>query len=74
MVPPPSINRATGGSARVSSKAYFEAEAATQQRPKILFIGDSISNHANFKVLANAKEAEIVTAKAYSSIYNDVSK
>ena len=40
--------------------------------PKILFVGDSISAHANINVLADATQSDIVTAKAYSAVYDDV--
>ena len=41
--------------------------------PKILFIGDSISGHADINVLANATQSNIVTARAYSAVFDDVS-
>ena len=44
-----------------------------KQKPKILFIGDSISSYANIKAVAEATDAEIVTAKAYSSVHDDES-
>ena len=44
-----------------------------QDKPNILFVGDSISNHANIKVLEEATNAEFVTTKAYSAVYDDVS-
>ena len=40
--------------------------------PKILFVGDSISGHANINIIANATRSKIITAKAYSAVYDDV--
>ena len=39
--------------------------------PKILFIGDSITNHANLDVIVNATKSKIVTAKAYTAIHDE---
>ena len=39
---------------------------------KILFVGDSISGHANINIIADATRSKIVTAKAYSAVFDDV--
>ena len=46
----------------------------SEQYPEsqILFIGDSISAHADIKVIADATQSKIVTAKAYSAVYDEV--
>ena len=40
--------------------------------PKILFIGDSIATHADLNVLTDATRSKIVTAKAYSAVFDEV--
>ena len=50
--------------------APSEEEKVTKQS-KILFIGDSISSYANFEAIAEATDSKIVTAKAYSAVYDD---
>ena len=39
---------------------------------KILFIGDSISSHADIDVLGKATKSKIVTSKAYSAVHDEV--
>ena len=40
--------------------------------PKTLFIGDSISANVNIEALEEATQTEFITAKAYCSVYDDV--
>ena len=40
---------------------------------KILFIGDSITSSADLKVISEATKSKIVTARAYSAKYDDIS-
>ena len=42
----------------------------TEASPKILYIGDSISANVDFNTLEIATQAEIVAAKAYSSVHD----
>ena len=40
----------------------------TNVKPKIMFIGDSISANIDIKMIAHATEADIKQVRAYSSI------
>ena len=42
-------------------------------KPKVLFIGDSISANIDIRLLAHATEVEFYRVKAYSSIKDTVS-
>ena len=42
-----------------------------KRKPKMLLIGDSITNHANIDVIENATGSVITKAKAYSAIHDD---
>ena len=53
----------------MTTESLRKGETITQQ-PKILFIGDSISSHANIEMIAEATESKIVTTKAYSAVYD----
>ena len=44
-----------------------------QQKPKILLVGDSITNHVNIDKIEEATDAVITKVKAYSAIYDDIS-
>ena len=71
----PTNTTTLNGASKASSKSSSETASGQpkpENRPKILFVGDSISNHADFKVLAEATKSEIVSAKAYSAVYDDV--
>ena len=46
----------------------------TNVKPKILFIGDSISANVDIKMLSHATEAEFKTVRAYSSIKESTNK
>ena len=55
------------------AKGLQSAKQSQSSEPKILFVGDSISAHADLKVIADATKSTIVTAKAYSAVYDEVS-
>ena len=44
-----------------------------EREPKILFIGDSISANIDIAAIENATRSTVVTAKAYSSVHDNVS-
>ena len=79
-VPMPGTFR-PGGSAQPiprKSKAIQAGQTSTPSSmnppvPKILFIGDSISAHADVKIIAEATKSRITTAKAYSSVFDEES-
>jgi hypothetical protein len=48
-------------------------QSKQQPKPKILFVGDSISGHADIKVIADATHSKVVTTKAYSAVHDEVS-
>ena len=57
-----------------SSPNISQPEPAQQKKTEnILFIGDSISSNVHIKHLEHATEANIVTAKAYSAVYDNES-
>ena len=76
-VPPPgTFKAATPAPAPRTSKVFEKPSSASSMpptQPKILFIGDSISAHADIEILAEATNSKIVTAKAYSAVHDDVS-
>ena len=43
-------------------------------KPKVLYVGDSIGNTANMRMLENDGSCRIRTARAYSSVYNDAAR
>ena len=71
-VPPPAGNTTKATKKSPSTKSYPKT-SKHQHEPKILFVGDSISAHADVKVIAEATRSKIVTAKAYSAIHDMVS-
>ena len=48
-------------------------QSKQQPKSKILFVGDSISGHADIKVIADATHSKVVTTKAYSAVHDEVS-
>ena len=49
------------------------SSSTTPPPPKILFVGDSISSVVELKAISHATKHKIVTAKAYTAKYDDVS-
>ena len=62
---------------KFSSSKELKAPSTTKtpsnkkKESKILFVGDSISAHANIGKIAEATKSTIVTAKAYSAVYDE---
>ena len=64
--PPPSSRAALGAPVR---PAYLKVKkSAYLQKPKILYLGDSVAHNADFSYLERQSGARIKTSKAYSSI------
>ena len=58
--------------AKVKVKKYAR-KTGKQSESKMLFVGDSIIGHADINAISAAVESKIVTTKAYSAVYDDVS-
>ena len=54
-------------------KSEPEGKKIGKEKSKTLFIGDSITNHANIDTIEEATDSIITRAKAYSAIYDEVS-
>ena len=55
-----------------ASKAANMKESNSKEKEKVLFIGDSIAGNINLDVIEKAVNGKVRTAKAYSSIFDNV--
>ena len=68
-------------SSKVSTKASYVGSKPSptsiskpKQKPKVLFVGDSVGHTANLRVLENFSNVQIKSARAYSSAYDKTAR
>ena len=64
-------------SSKVSTKASKPSPTSIskpKQKPKVLFVGDSVGHTANLRVLENFSNVQIKSARAYSSAYDKTAR
>ena len=69
-----SSEKHTTHSKHSNSKTYFRKKSLFLQKPKILYVGDSIAQNVNFAYLERETSSRIKTSKAYSAIKDSQSR